>query len=175
MKSGDILGHEFMGVVEEVGSSVANLRAGDRVVVPFGIYCGHCFFCERTLFAACEESNPQTGVLEGRGGTLNKKNLRSPAALFGFSHLYGGVPGGQAEFVRVPYADVGPIKIPDGVADEKVLFLSDILPTGWQAVLNAEVGPGSTLAIFGAGPVGLMAAASARLAGGRAHLDDRPP
>lgn len=165
MKEGDILGHEFMGVVEEVGRAVGNLQRGDRVVVPFGIYCGQCFFCERALFAACEESMAQTGTLEGRGGTLNKKHLRSPAALFGFSHLYGGVPGGQAELVRVPYADVGPVKIPDGIADEKVLFLSDILPTGWQAVLNAEVAPGSTLAIFGAGPVGLMAAASAKLAG----------
>ncbi len=165
LKDGDILGHEFMGVVEETGPEVTSLRRGDRVVVPFGIYCGRCFFCERTLFAACEGSMTQTGVMEGRGATLNKKNLRSPAALFGFTHLYGGVPGGQAELVRVPFADVGPIKIPDGVADEKVLFLSDILPTGWQAVKNAEVGQGSSVVILGAGPVGYMAAASARLLG----------
>jgi threonine dehydrogenase-like Zn-dependent dehydrogenase len=165
LKSGDILGHEFMGVVEDTGAGVTKLKRGDRVVVPFGIYCGTCFFCERQLFAACETSNPQTGTLEGRGALLNKKNLRSPAALFGYTHLYGGVPGGQAELVRVPYADVGPIKVPDGIADEKVLFLSDILPTGWQAVVNAEIGKGSSVAIFGAGPVGCMAAASARLLG----------
>lgn len=165
LKEGDILGHEFMGVVEEVGPAVKKLQRGDRVVVPFGIYCGSCYFCSRQLFAACETSNPQTGLLEGRGALLNKKNLRSPAALFGYTHLYGGVPGGQAELVRVPFADVGPIKIPEGVPDEKVLFLSDILPTGWQAVVNADIGKGDSVAIFGAGPVGCMAAASARLAG----------
>jgi threonine dehydrogenase-like Zn-dependent dehydrogenase len=162
LKSGDILGHEFMGVVEDAGSSVSRLKRGDRVVVPFGIYCGQCFFCQRQLFAACETSNPQQGTLEGRGALLNKKTLRSPAALFGYTHLYGGIPGGQAEYVRVPFADIGPVKVPDGVPDEKVLFLSDILPTGWQAVQQAEIGPGSTVAIFGAGPVGLMAAESAR-------------
>ena len=165
LESGDILGHEFMGVVEACGKGVSKLTKGDRVVVPFGIYCGQCFFCTKQLFAACETSNPQTGTMEGRGALLNKKNLRSPAALFGYTHLYGGVPGGQAEYVRVPFADVGPVKVPDGLPDEKVLFLSDILPTGWQAVVNAEVGPGSSVAIFGAGPVGLMAAASARLKG----------
>ncbi len=162
MKAGDILGHEFMGVVEEVGPGAGRLRRGDRVVVPFGIYCGQCFFCERQLFAACETSNPQTVVMEGRGATLNKKSLRSPAALFGYTHLYGGVPGGQAEYVRVPFADVGPIAVPEGLSDEQVLFLSDILPTAWQAVKNAEIGPGSTLAILGAGPVGLLAAEAAR-------------
>ncbi|MES2184061.1 MAG: zinc-dependent alcohol dehydrogenase [Pseudomonadota bacterium] len=159
MKGGDILGHEFMGIVEDTGAAVTNVKKGDRVVVPFTIACGECFFCNRTLFAACETTNP------GRGAILNKKNVRSGAGLFGYSHLYGGYAGGQAEFVRVPKANVGPLVIPPGLADEQVLFLSDILPTGYQAVENGKVGPGSTVAIFGAGPVGLMAAASARLLG----------
>lgn len=159
MNSGDILGHEFMGIVEDTGRGVTRLRRGDRVVVPFTISCGDCFFCARSLFAACETTNP------GRGAILNTKNVRSGAGLFGYSHLYGGYPGGQAEYVRVPKANVGPLVIPAGLADEQVLFLSDILPTGYQAVVNGEVGPGSTIAIFGAGPVGLMAAASARLLG----------
>lgn len=159
LEDGDILGHEFMGVVVDAGSEVTNLQKGDRVVVPFVIACGHCFFCERQLFSACETTNPD------RGAILNNKKVRSGAALFGFSHLYGGVPGGQAEYVRVPKANVGPIKVPDTLADEQVLFLSDILPTGFQAVVNADVGPGSSIAIFGAGPVGLMAAACARMLG----------
>jgi threonine dehydrogenase-like Zn-dependent dehydrogenase len=159
MKSGDILGHEFMGEVVEAGPKVTNLKKGDRVVVPFVIACGSCFFCDMQLFSACETTNPD------RGSIMNKKSLRSGAALFGFSHLYGGVPGGQAEYVRVPKANVGPIKIPTKLADEQVLFLSDILPTGYQAVLNTGVGKGGSLAIFGAGPVGQMAAASARMLG----------
>jgi threonine dehydrogenase-like Zn-dependent dehydrogenase len=159
MKSGDILGHEFMGEVVEAGSQVTRLKKGDRVVVPFVIACGSCFFCDMQLFSACETTNPD------RGSIMNKKSLRSGAALFGFSHLYGGVPGGQAEYVRVPKANVGPIKIPTSLADEQVLFLSDILPTGYQAVLNTGVGKGGSLAIFGAGPVGQMAAASARMLG----------
>lgn len=159
MKAGDVLGHEFMGIVEEVGPAVTRVKKGDRVVVPFTISCGDCFFCNTRLFAACENTNP------GRGAILNKKNVRSGAGLFGYSHLYGGYPGGQAEYVRVPKANVGPLVIPPGLPDEKVLFLSDILPTGYQAVVNARVGPGSSVAIFGAGPVGLMAAASARLLG----------
>ncbi|MDM0036850.1 zinc-dependent alcohol dehydrogenase [Variovorax sp. J22P271] len=159
MESGDILGHEFMGIVEETGRGVTAVKKGDRVVVPFTISCGDCFFCNRTLFAACENTNP------GRGAILNTKNVRSGAGLFGYSHLYGGYAGGQAEFVRVPKANVGPLVIPAGLADEQVLFLSDILPTGYQAALNGDIGPGSTVAIFGAGPVGLMAAASARLLG----------
>jgi len=172
MKEGDILGHEFMGIVEEVGSGVTRLRPGDRVVVPFVIACGACYFCERNLFAACETTN------DGRGAILNKKDLRPGAALFGYTHLYGGVPGGQAEYVRVPMANTGPLPIPDVLSDEQVLFLSDILPTGYQAVVNAEVAPGSSLAIFGAGPVGLMAAACARLKGAERifmvdHHDDR--
>ncbi|WLI89931.1 zinc-dependent alcohol dehydrogenase [Massilia sp. R2A-15] len=159
MKSGDILGHEFMGEVVETGSQVSKLQNGDRVVVPFVIACGSCFFCDMQLFSACETTNPD------RGAIMNKKSLRPGAALFGFSHLYGGVPGGQAEYVRVPKANVGPIKIPTNLADEQVLFLSDILPTGYQAVLNTGVGKGGSLAIFGAGPVGQMAAASARMLG----------
>jgi threonine dehydrogenase-like Zn-dependent dehydrogenase len=160
VKDGDILGHEFMGIVEDAGPGVQRLKRGDRVVVPFTISCGDCFFCQRSLFAACETTNP------GRGAIINKKNTRPGAGLFGYSHLYGGYAGGQAEYVRVPKANTGPLVIPDSdLTDEQVLFLSDILPTGYQAVLNAEIGPGSTVAIFGAGPVGLMAAACARMLG----------
>jgi threonine dehydrogenase-like Zn-dependent dehydrogenase len=149
---------------------VTALRKGDRVVVPFVIACGSCFFCDRHLYSACETTNPD------RGAIMNKKDLRPGAALFGFSHLYGGVPGGQAEYVRVPKANVGPIKIPDTLVDEKVLFLSDILPTGYQAVLNAGVTSGSTVAIFGAGPVGQMAAACARMLGAeRIFMVDHHP
>jgi threonine dehydrogenase-like Zn-dependent dehydrogenase len=160
VEDGDILGHEFMGIVEDVGKGVTRVKRGDRVVVPFTISCGECFFCSRTLFAACENTNP------GRGAILNKKQTRPGAGLFGYSHLYGGYPGGQAELVRVPKANVGPLVIQDSVlSDEQVLFLSDILPTGYQAAVNAKIGKGSTVAIFGAGPVGLMAAASARYLG----------
>jgi threonine dehydrogenase-like Zn-dependent dehydrogenase len=171
VRDGDILGHEFMGIVEDTGRGVQRLKRGDRVVVPFTISCGTCFFCERSLFAACETTNP------GRGAIINKKHTRPGAGLFGYSHLYGGYAGGQAEFVRVPKANAGPLLIPDSaLADEQVLFLSDILPTGYQAVLNAEVGPGSTVAIFGAGPVGLMAAACARLRGAeRIFMVDHHP
>lgn len=158
-ETGDIFGHEFMGIVEEVGSAVTAVKKGDRVVVPFVIACGSCFFCAINLHAACETTNT------GRGAIINKKQIPSGAALFGFSHLYGGIPGGQAEYVRVPKANIGPFKIPDGLDDEKVLFLSDILPTGYQAAVNADIKRGSSVAIFGAGPVGLMAAASARLLG----------
>jgi threonine dehydrogenase-like Zn-dependent dehydrogenase len=159
MKAGDILGHEFMGVVVDAGSGVSRLRKGDRVVVPFVIACGGCYFCDMRLYAACETTNPGRGAIAGRSA------LRPGAALFGYTHLYGGVPGGQAEYTRVPKANVGPIKIPAQLADEKVLFLSDILPTGYQAVLDAGVGEGDSLAIFGAGPVGQMAAACARMLG----------
>ncbi|HTF96404.1 MAG TPA: zinc-dependent alcohol dehydrogenase [Cellvibrio sp.] len=158
-EEGDIFGHEFMGIVEEVGADVTAVNKGDRVVIPFVIACGNCFFCSLDLHAACETTNT------GRGAILNKKQIPSGAALFGYSHLYGGIPGGQAEYVRVPKANVGPFKIPDGLDDEKVLFLSDILPTGYQAVVNAGIKTGSTLVIYGAGPVGLMVAACARLLG----------
>jgi threonine dehydrogenase-like Zn-dependent dehydrogenase len=159
LKDGDILGHEFMGTVVETGSQVTRLQKGDRVVVPFIIACGQCFFCERQLFSACETTNPD------RGAIMNKKNVRSGAAFFGYTHLYGGVPGGQAEYVRVPEANAGPIKVPETLSDEQVLFLSDILPTGYQAALNADIGQGSSVAIFGAGPVGWMTAACARMLG----------
>lgn len=159
IKDGDILGHEFMGVIEDVGKDVKNVKKGDRVVIPFVIACGNCFFCENQLFAACETTNT------GDGAAANKKSIKPPAALFGFSHLYGGIAGGQAELVRVPKGNVGPFKVPGSLSDEQVLFLSDILPTGYQAVLNADVKQGSTIAIFGAGPVGLMAAACARMLG----------
>ncbi|HZG18561.1 MAG TPA: zinc-dependent alcohol dehydrogenase [Herbaspirillum sp.] len=159
MKSGDILGHEFMGVVVEAGPGVKRLKKGDRVVVPFVIACGQCFFCDQHLYAACETTNPD------RGAIMNGKGIRPGAAMFGYSHLYGGMPGGQAEYVRVPKADVGPIRIDSALADEQVLFLSDILPTGYQAVKNAGVREGSSVAIYGAGPVGQMAAACARMMG----------
>lgn len=159
LSSGDILGHEFMGVVVDAGPAVSKVSVGDRVVIPFTISCGSCFFCERELFAACETTNP------GRSAVLNGRGVRSGAGMFGYTHLYGGYAGGQAELVRVPKANVGPLPIPEGVPDEKVLFLSDILPTGYQAVASAGVGPGQTVAIFGAGPVGCMAAECARMLG----------
>jgi threonine dehydrogenase-like Zn-dependent dehydrogenase len=159
VEQGDIFGHEFMGIVEDTGPSVTQVQRGDRVVIPFVIACGDCFFCQQQLYAACETTN------DGRGANLNKKSIPPGAALFGYSRLYGGVPGGQAELVRVPKANVGPFKVPGTLADEKVLFLSDILPTAWQAVLNAQLGKGSSLAIFGAGPVGLLSAACARMLG----------
>jgi threonine dehydrogenase-like Zn-dependent dehydrogenase len=158
-ESGDIFGHEFMGIVEEVGSAVTAVQPGDRVVIPFVIACGSCFFCALDQFAACETTNT------GRGAILNKKAIPPGAALFGFSHLYGGIPGGQAEYVRVPKGNTGPFKVPGTLSDDKVLFLSDILPTAWQAVLNSGVGKGSSLAIYGAGPVGLLSAACARMLG----------
>lgn len=158
-ESGDIFGHEFMGIVEEVGPQVSAVKPGDRVVIPFVIACGSCFFCQLDQFAACETTNT------GRGAILNKKSIPPGAALFGFSHLYGGIPGGQAEYVRVPKGNTGPFKVPGTLSDEKVLFLSDILPTAWQAVLNSGVGQGSSLAIYGAGPVGLLSAACARMLG----------
>ena len=159
LEEGDVLGHEFMGIVEDVGSAVTRVKRGDRVVVPFTIACGECFFCEHDLYAACETTNP------GPGGAIKPKGLRPGAGMFGYTHLYGGYAGGQAEYVRVPKANAGPLVIPEGLGDEQVLFLSDILPTGYQAVLNAAVPPGGSLAIHGAGPVGLMSAACARLEG----------
>jgi S-(hydroxymethyl)glutathione dehydrogenase/alcohol dehydrogenase len=146
-----VLGHEFMGIVEEVGSSVEKLRKGDRVVVPFPIACGACFFCHLDLPGHCERSNPKHYGPEG--GVLTQKG----GALFGYTDLYGGYSGGQAELVRVPYADVGPRKVPESLSDEQVLFLTDILPTGWSAIDWAELKGGETVAVFGCGPVGLMA------------------
>jgi threonine dehydrogenase-like Zn-dependent dehydrogenase len=159
MKDGDILGHEFMGIVEEAGPAVTRVQRGDRVVIPFVIACGQCFHCLLNEFSACETTNT------GQGAAANGKRIKPPAALFGYSHMYGGIPGGQAEYVRVPKANVGPLPVPDALSDEQVLFLSDILPTGYQAALNAGIKKGSTVAIFGAGPVGYMSAASSRMLG----------
>lgn len=156
---GDIFGHEFMGEVVETGRDVHAVSTGDRVVIPFVIACGDCFFCHMHEYAACENTN------SGKGAAINRKSITPPAALFGYSKLYGGIPGGQAEYVRVPKANTGPFKVPATLSDEKVLFLSDILPTAWMAVKNAGVRKGSSLAIYGAGPVGLLSAACARLAG----------
>lgn len=156
---GDIFGHEFMGEVVETGREVTKVQKGDRVVVPFVIACGQCFFCQMHLYAACETTNT------GRGAILNKKQIPPSAALFGYSHLYGGIPGGQAEYVRVPKANVGPFKVPDLLSDDKVLFLSDILPTAWQAVKNANIGKGSSVTVFGGGPVGLLSVACAKMLG----------
>jgi threonine dehydrogenase-like Zn-dependent dehydrogenase len=158
MEKGDILGHEFMGEVVDVGDEVKNLQVGDRVVVPFPIACGHCFFCEEKLYSVCENSNPNAWMAEKMWG-------HSPAGIFGYSHLTGGYAGGQAEYARVPYADVGPIKIPDGMTDEQVLFLSDILPTGYMAAENCDIKPGSVVAVWGCGPVGQFAMQSAFLLG----------
>lgn len=156
---GDIFGHEFMGEVVETGKDVTAVSRGDRVVIPFVIACGNCFFCQLEQYSACETTN------SGKGAALNRKTITPPAALFGYSKLYGGVPGGQAEYVRVPKANTGPFKVPRVLSDDKVLFLTDILPTAWQAVKNAEIKKGSSVAIFGAGPVGLLSAACARYLG----------
>jgi threonine dehydrogenase-like Zn-dependent dehydrogenase len=158
MKSGDVLGHEFMGEVVDVGTKVTNLKVGDRVVVPFTIACGGCFFCEHGLWSACDNSNPNAWMAEKLYGF-------SGSGLFGYSHMMGGYAGGQAEYVRVPFADVGPIKVPATLTDEQVLFLSDILPTGYMAAENCAIVPGDTVAVWGCGPVGQFAIASARLLG----------
>jgi threonine dehydrogenase-like Zn-dependent dehydrogenase len=169
MESGDVLGHEFMGEVMEVGSEVKNLKPGDRVVVPFPIACGACSMCHEQLYSLCENSNPNAWMAEKLWG-------HSPAGLFGYTHLMGGYAGGQAEYVRVPFADVGPIKVPDDLTDEQVLFLSDIFPTAYMGAEMCGIKPGQTVAVWGAGPVGLLAAASARLFGaGRVIVIDRFP
>jgi threonine dehydrogenase-like Zn-dependent dehydrogenase len=152
-----VLGHEFMGIVEEVGASVTNLKQGDRVIVPFPIACGTCFFCHHHLPGHCENSNPRNYGPEG--GLLKQKG----GALFGYTDLYGGYDGGQAEYVRVPFADYGPRLVPDHLTDEQVLFLTDIFPTGYTGIDWGEVNGGETVAIFGSGPVGIMAAKSAWL------------
>jgi threonine dehydrogenase-like Zn-dependent dehydrogenase len=169
MESGDIMGHENMGEVVEVGSEVRKLKKGDRVVVPFVIACGECFFCQKKLFAACERTNPNAEMARKAMG-------HSPAGLFGFSHMLGGYSGGQAEYLRVPHADVGPIKVPDGLSDEQVLFLSDIFPTGYMAAERAEIEPGDTVAVWGCGPVGQMTIQSAWMLGaGRVIAIDMVP
>jgi threonine dehydrogenase-like Zn-dependent dehydrogenase len=158
MRSGDVLGHEFMGEVVEVGSGVKNLSKGDRVVVPFPIACGHCAQCERELYSLCENSNPNAWMAEKMWGY-------SPCGIFGYSHLLGGYAGGQAEYARVPFADVGPLKVPDSLDDEQVLFLSDIFPTGYMAAEVCNIQPGDTIAVWGCGPVGQFAIKSAYLLG----------
>lgn len=157
MQRGDILGHEFMGEVVDVGRE-NGLKVGDRVVVPFAIACGNCFFCRHGLTSACDNSNPSADLLE-------KKDGYSSSGLFGYSHVYGGYAGGQAEYVRVPYGDVGPLKVPQGLPDEKVLFLSDIFPTGYMAAENCNIQQGDTIAVWGCGPVGQFAIRSAFLLG----------
>jgi threonine dehydrogenase-like Zn-dependent dehydrogenase len=169
MKRGDILGHEFMGEVVEVGKENTKLKVGDRVVVPFTIACGRCFFCERQLWSACDNSNPNAWMLEELYGF-------SGSGLFGYSHMMGGYAGGQAEYVRVPFADVGPYKVPEALSDEQVLFLSDIFPTGYMAAENCGITPGDTVAVWGCGPVGQFSIASAWMLGaGRVIAIDREP
>jgi threonine dehydrogenase-like Zn-dependent dehydrogenase len=160
MQKGDVLGHEFMGEVIEVGPGInpERLRVGDRVVVPFNIACGSCFFCKHDLFACCDNTNPNAGLVESLYGY-------SPAGMFGYSHLFGGYAGGQAEYVRVPFADVGPFRIPPDLDDERVLFLTDIFPTGYMAAENCNIDAGDTVAVWGCGPVGQFAIRSAKLLG----------
>ena len=161
LDAGDILGHEPMGIVEEVGSETGDLKVGDRVVVPFNISCGHCWMCERQWFSQCE--------------TTQNRDQGTGASLFGFSKLYGQVPGGQAEYLRVPQAQFGPIKVPDGPADERFLYLSDVLPTAWQAVEYARIPDGGSVVVFGLGPIGQMAARIARYRGARVIAVDSVP
>ena len=169
MKSGDVLGHEFMGEVVETGKEVQNLKKGDRIVVPFTIACGNCFFCNQDLWSLCDISNPNPELAEDSYG-------HATSGIFGYSHTFGGFAGGQAEYARVPYADVGPIKIPDGMKDEQVLFLTDIFPTGYMAAENADIQPGDTVAVWGCGPVGQFAIRSAYMLGaGRVIAIDRVP
>jgi threonine dehydrogenase-like Zn-dependent dehydrogenase len=158
MKRGDVLGHEFMGEVVEVGRQVQNLKVGDRVVVPFPIACGACGMCQQGLFSVCENTNPNAWMAEKLWG-------HSPCGIFGYSHLLGGFPGGQAQYARVPFADVGPIKVDGTLTDDQVLFLSDIFPTGYMGADLCGIKPGDVIAVWGCGPVGQFAIASARLLG----------
>jgi threonine dehydrogenase-like Zn-dependent dehydrogenase len=160
MEQGDILGHEFMGEIVEVGPGVnrEKLKVGDRVVVPFTIACGRCFFCQRELWSCCDNSNPNYWIAEKFMGY-------SPSGLFGYSHMLGGYAGGQAQYARVPFADIGPLKVPEGIPDEKLIFLSDIFPTGYFGAENANIKPGDTVAIWGCGPVGQFAIRSAFMLG----------
>ncbi len=167
MRPGDILGHEFMGEVVDVGPAVTKLKKGDRVAVPFCIACGQCFFCRRSLYSCCDNTNPNAALAEKVLGT-------STAGLFGFSHLTGGYAGGQAEYVRVPFADVGPVVLPRDVPDDKLLMLTDVFPTGYMAAEQCDIEPGQTVLVFGCGPVGLLAIKSAKLLGaGRVVAVDR--
>jgi threonine dehydrogenase-like Zn-dependent dehydrogenase len=169
MKAGDILGHEFMGEIVEVGRGVTNVAVGDRVVVPFTISCGHCLFCHKQLWSLCENSNPNAKEASALYGS-------SGAGLFGYSHLFGGYAGGQAEFVRVPFGDIGPKKLPPGVSDEQAVMLADVFPTGYMAAENCAIEPGDTVAVWGCGPVGLFAMKSAWWMGaGRVIAIDRFP
>lgn len=169
MEEGDILGHETMGEVVEVGSQVSNLRIGDRIVVPFTISCGECYFCQKTLFSCCDTTNPNAALAAEAMG-------HSPAGLFGFSHMLGGYAGGQAEYLRVPHANIGPIKIESDIDDEQVLFLSDIFPTGYMAAENAQIDAGDTVAIWGCGPIGQFTIRSAWMLGaGRVIAIDNVP
>ena len=158
MRGGDILGHEFMGEVVAIGRGVQQLRVGDRVAIPFNIACGGCFYCKGGLWSLCDNSNPNASIAETLYGY-------SGSGLFGYSHIYGGYAGGQAEYVRVPFADIGALKIPAHLPDEKVLFLTDIFPTGYMAAENCEIKPGDTVAVWGCGPVGLFAIKSAYMLG----------
>lgn len=158
MEPGDVMGHEFMGIVEETGPGVRNLKRGDRVVVPFPIACGGCWSCGQQMYSLCENSNPNAWMAEKLWG-------HSPAGIFGYSHLTGGFAGGQAEYARVPFADVGPIKVPESLSDEQVLFLSDIFPTGYMGAEMCNIQPGDTIAVWGCGPVGQLAIKSAYLLG----------
>jgi threonine dehydrogenase-like Zn-dependent dehydrogenase len=169
MEKGDILGHEFMGEVVEVGPAVTSVAPGDRVLVPFAIACGRCYFCARDLWALCDNSNPNAGKLEKVTGSTT-------AGLFGYSHLYGGYAGGQAEYVRVPFADVGAMRVPEEIPDEQAVFLTDVFPTGWMAAENCDIVAGDTVAVFGAGPVGQFAIRSAFLQGAERviAIDDVP-
>jgi threonine dehydrogenase-like Zn-dependent dehydrogenase len=169
MQKGDILGHEFMGTIVEIGRAVKNLSPGDRVVVPFAISCGRCYYCRHDLWSLCDNSNPNAAALEAAYGA-------SGAGLFGYSHLYGGYAGGQAEYVRVPFADVGPHKVPDALSDEQVLFLTDVFPTGYMAAANCSIEAGDVVAVWGCGPVGQFAIRSAFLLGAaRVIAIDRVP
>lgn len=169
MEQGDILGHEFMGEVVELGSSVKNVKVGDRVIVPFPIACGGCFFCKQKLTSLCDNSNPNGWMAEAIMGY-------SPSGLFGYSHMLGGYAGGQAEYARVPFADVGLFKIPDGLTDDQVVFLTDIFPTGYMAAENCDIQPGHVVAIWGCGPVGQFAIRSALMLGAeRVIAIDRVP
>lgn len=169
MKSGDVLGHEFMGEVVDVGSDVSNLTKGDRVVVPFTISCGYCFFCQKGMYSLCDNSNPNAE-------TARKAMGHSPAGIFGYSHIFGGYAGGQAEYVRVPFADVGPVKVPENLTDDQVLFLTDVFPTGYMAAENCDIEKGDTVAVWGCGPVGQFSIKSAWMLGAeRVIAIDRIP